>query len=91
MKTPEEIKKGLECCAEVGRCINECPYNEDWHPECVIKKSRDALAYIQQLEQERDELAKLYKPHSTCGSCKHKDSTLCDVCTNKNNLWEWRG
>lgn len=92
-KTPDEIKKGLECCADVGRCIEACPYGEDWHPKCVIQKSRDALAYIQQLERERDALVALYKPHSTCGSCKHyyKKNAICDNCTSKNNCWEWRG
>lgn len=45
MKTPDEIKKGLECCT-VPLCA-ECPYDSD--PSCVVK-NEDALAYIQQLE-----------------------------------------
>lgn len=45
MKTPEEIKKGLEC----GECKN-CPYKRLIScTECVRE---DALAYIQQLEAE---------------------------------------
>lgn len=28
MKTPEEIKKGLECCAEYGNCSQGCPVCE---------------------------------------------------------------
>ena len=48
MKTPEDIKKGLECCDKLCRC-NVCPYRgEEW---CATNKNEDALAYIQQLEE----------------------------------------
>ena len=47
MKTPEEIKKGLECCIENKGCI-DCPYRGDCN-----ELEGDALAYIQQIEQER--------------------------------------
>lgn len=46
MKTPDEIKKGLECCT-IPVCA-ECPYDSE--PSCVVK-NEDALAYIQQLEK----------------------------------------
>lgn len=51
MKTPEDIKKALECCSDAdgfdGDCI-KCPYKgEQW---CGDKSKIDALAYIQQLE-----------------------------------------
>ena len=46
MKTPEEIKKGLECCMHEGEC-KRCPYQGK---KCTITASGDALAYIQQLE-----------------------------------------
>ena len=46
MKTPDEIKKGLECCT-IPLCA-ECPY--DGEASCVVK-NEDALAYIQQLEE----------------------------------------
>ena len=51
MKTPEDIKKGLECCSDTdgfdGDCI-KCPYKgELW---CGDKTKIDALAYIRQLE-----------------------------------------
>lgn len=92
MKTPDEIKKGLECCAE-DECFGErenCPYSGE--PSlCVGSMCVDALAYIHQLERERDALAALYKLHSTCGSCKHNGSKICDNCTNKDNHWEWAG
>lgn len=44
MKTPDEIKKGLECCAN-DNC-EECPYKDS---KCVCFE-KDARAYIQQLE-----------------------------------------
>ena len=53
VKTPDEIKKGLECCCGMHdhSYCRECPYSEN---DCD-EMSRDALAYIQQLERERDE------------------------------------
>ncbi len=51
MKTPDEIKKALKLC---GRgCYSGCPYNSF---ECVEEMSRDALTYIQQLENHIGEL-----------------------------------
>ena len=47
MKTPEEIKKALECCARMTGCAN-CPYMGE---KCALKVSVDTLEYIQQLEQ----------------------------------------
>lgn len=44
MKTPDEIKKGLWCCAN-DKC-EECPYDAS---KCICFE-KDALAYIQQLE-----------------------------------------
>lgn len=46
MKTPDEIKKGLECCAEITGCA-KCPYRGE---KCALTVSSDTLAYIQQLE-----------------------------------------
>jgi hypothetical protein len=48
MKSPDEIKKGLECCAiSYADCNNECPYKSDCDGSQILK---DALALIQQLE-----------------------------------------
>ena len=53
MKTSEEIKRGLVCCKDIGKCSCACPY----YTECMyllkgqVVKS-DALAYIQQLEEQ---------------------------------------
>ena len=52
MKTPDEIKKGLECCfneRELDYACEECPYDEAGS-ECGDLLS-DALAYIKQLEE----------------------------------------
>ena len=52
MKTPDEIKKWLECCTHVT--CNGCPYDEDG---CATSQQIiDALEYIQQLEHHIGEL-----------------------------------
>lgn len=55
MKTPDEIKKGLECCSsEAMFCAPEdpkCSYDCD-SEECICRLMRDSLALIQQLEAE---------------------------------------
>lgn len=52
MKTPEKIKKGLECCNRrtslVYEKCDDCPYHGE--EECMRKMELDALAYIRQLE-----------------------------------------
>lgn len=55
MKTPEEIKKGLECC--IGDCneyrCQECPYKEE-NEDCQDSGgvlSKDAIEYIEWLEK----------------------------------------
>ena len=60
MKTPDEIKKGLECCSDTdgfdGDCI-KCPYKgELW---CGDKSKIDALSYIQRLENQIGELTEM--------------------------------
>ena len=50
MKSPDEIKKGLFCCWEDG-CAT-CPYDDDCTMEANFEQlAKDALAYIQQLEE----------------------------------------
>lgn len=46
MKTPDEIKRGLECCKDT-RCEG-CPYFDIHH--CAAENGLDALALIRQLE-----------------------------------------
>ena len=56
MKTPDEIKKGLEIvrngCMTCDCCITDCPYDPECFPTVDMPKqmAEDALAYIQQLE-----------------------------------------
>lgn len=59
MKTPDEIKKGLECCLlDDFHCGEGCPYKKI----CLIEHryneiDYDALAYIQQIEAQNAELS----------------------------------
>ena len=51
MRTPEEIKKGLECCIKNSEeSCYDCPYMIDCETFDAGNNSRDALAYITQLE-----------------------------------------
>jgi len=55
-KTPDEIKKGLECCNRTFDACHKCPYDtvdEGWG--CTVAKNADALALIKQLEAENAE------------------------------------
>ena len=56
MKSPDEIKKGLECCSNPDGTCEGCPYVEG---ECRAfeQLSADALALIQQLEAQNAELS----------------------------------
>lgn len=58
MKTPEQVKKGLEHCMEARDCI-KCPYDGRDFPRCIMRMSRDAIDSIQQLEAK---LAEYEKP-----------------------------
>ena len=70
MKTPDEAKRGLECCSGVGHCFGECPYyNGNTNIECIRHKSADALAYIQQLERSINIIAE-----SNASAYKKRDS-----------------
>ena len=58
-KTPDETKKGLECCAaSYADCHRECPYKPDCDGSQILK---DALALIQQLQAENAEQAENIK------------------------------
>lgn len=57
MKTPDEIKKGLESCMYTECVYDECPYFKNISEKnCVIAKDKDTLAYIQWLEERADGL-----------------------------------
>jgi hypothetical protein len=80
-KTPDEIKKGMECCAaSYADCHKECPYKPDCDGSQILK---DALALIRwheekneamhaeivRLQAERD--ATVEEVHGNCHSCKY--------------------
>jgi hypothetical protein len=93
MKTPEEIKKGLEQCAETETC-EHCHYHDD----CMevfrnTPLTKDALAYIQQLEsrlaqveRERDGAVSDISRASAflCRACRKNDWPNCEA--GRNNL-----
>ena len=78
MKTPEEIKKGLEQCVETETCEN-CGYLDD----CMKMSentplTKDALTYIQhlesrlaQVERERDAAVDDLENSAPCFACYH--------------------
>ena len=102
MKTPDEIKSGLQHCAIPGAdtCV-DCPY-DDGHVDCAKYKNEDALAYIQQLEsrlaqteREREAAVRDAKLGTTCDTCKHvvnpPSTKPCIDCGTRFPFWEWRG
>ena len=56
-KTPDEIKKGLECCM-MSTCEPSCPYDNPVDCGFAVQLLQDALALIQQLQAENAEKAK---------------------------------
>lgn len=97
-RTPDEIKKGLSCCAGDAPC-KECPYYNGNNCGCGNEKNRDALAYIRQLERERDAAVRdLDNKSHGCDKCKHDRASIkktCDLPIEKRKpsymCWEWRG
>lgn len=71
VRTPKEIKKGLEICIADKSCRN-CPYNNG---NCDMQLERDALSYIQQLEE------KTIPKKCTHEATLHRDLT-CPICKN---------
>lgn len=59
MKSPDEIKKGLDCCADGNVvCAGNCVFDDDvklCYPDCVKLLMTNALALIQQLQAENAE------------------------------------
>ena len=49
MKTPEEIKKGLECCKN-DKCADCRYFDGNGYWSCVGRLIDDIFAYVQQLE-----------------------------------------
>lgn len=83
MKSPDDIKKGLELCGMLDGDCDNCPY-DNAKIYCGDRLQKDALAYITQLEQrlaqvERendallDDLRHTFDP---CCVCKKQD--ICE-------------
>lgn len=91
-RTPDEIKKGLECfAASYADCHKECPYKLDCDGSQILK---DALALIQKLEAERDALTEELRNSHSCFACKkfRRNGGECcggSVCMMRD--FEWRG
>ena len=54
-KSPDEIKKGLECCMDQDGTCEDCPY-VDGECRAFEQLAEDALALIQQLEADKQQL-----------------------------------
>ena len=106
MKTPDEIKKGLECMSGVAMPCCSCPFNGS--SDCTSEIGCSALDMIEQLERrlaqaerERDAAVRDIGEASyfQCSVCKHGDWPNCKKGLNnvvedevcKCELFEWRG
>lgn len=95
MKTPEEIKSGLECWANDSGCTgSSCPYGGIL--ACEKKIGKDALEYINELEARISLM--LIQMRGDCGVCKHRnewpsEGSPCNKCAVKDGhpLWEYEG
>ena len=105
MKTPEEIKRGLECCNTFNAC-SICPYEHIVDTEhgwaCVVIRNADTLAYIQQLERERDaaveDINEAVMTGCLCYVCSRNEKGHCKAfdhgifeATVMCGQYEWRG
>lgn len=99
-KTPEEIKKGMECCVGNTRECMQCPYPIGF--ECFEQPMKDAIAYIQQLESrlaqaERERDAAVNDCGKfLCNTCRYNGyAGVCYICHNVPGggraNYEWRG
>ena len=71
MKTPEEIKKALECCGAGNRCATPCPFADDSSNiiSCTNTLAREALFHIRKLEcvlNRLGEFGKLFMYYEGC-------------------------
>lgn len=97
MKTPEEIKKGLEYCHSSKPCI-DCQYDKRDFPHCVRRLLKDAIngyrqleSRLDQVERERDALKHDFL-NDPCLVCKHGPAALDDCKAPYTPCkFEWRG
>ena len=67
-RTPDEIKKGLDWCKAGHMSCNDCPYYENL--ACREDLKFDALALIQQLHAELEDMTTRYKIADDCAKKK---------------------
>lgn len=82
MKTPDETKKGLECCytpVEPAFRCEECPYHGSI--VCKMRLHTDASAYIKQLEEQKQRMEREWvaavedlKMLAKCPTCAHYET-----------------
>lgn len=98
MKTPEEIKKGLERCGVLDGDCENCPFDDGPKLLCVDRLRKDALAYIQQLETrlaqvERERDAAVIDLSASCKFCNFAKQDLekapCDKCFQRVGKYPW--
>ena len=101
MKTPEEIKCGMECIRTNAEriCVKpekgQCPRCEQLVGEALVR-IRQLEQRLAQVERERDAAAKemrmAFGMASVCRSCKYNDvdELVCLDCK-CGDLWRWRG
>lgn len=99
-RTPEEIKKGLEC-SHTKHCIfKSCPYyaQDEESSACIDQSRADALFLINQLQEDKKQL----KAERDAAVLDLEMCCSCEVCTrsckyDKVNAYaecadfEWRG
>ena len=92
-RTPEEIKKGLESCSVDGLSCSNCSYCVSCDAD-IHALERDALAYIQRLERERDAAVERLARYKKCIDCRRypeiKKNLFCDDCV-QGDKWQWCG
>ena len=99
-RTPDEIKNGLNHCSEDG--CKQCPYKYDCDmADGFSVLAGDAIAYIHQLERERDaaveDLEAMGESMAYCDTCLYNNTNYkeepCSSCMSGYfiNNWQWRG
>ena len=92
----EKVIKGLECCAECGKCKNECPYdgkNNSMYG-CTTRLAKDALELLKAQEPVKPE-----REHSgggttwwnVCGACKTAINPNDKYCHECGRAVKWDG
>lgn len=88
MKSPDEIKKALECCFYDSERCADCPY---YPVSCDVELVRDAREYIRQLEakiEEYEQAANKCCYESRCNAEINQLEALCKRLRDENEQLE---